>query len=76
MKNKLPHAHTVKVQPSSSTAVFREVLAVVLRPILLNPPLYPFLIPNSLPKNVEKESIKVIQRYPTINYINEHGLPD
>lgn len=72
-KNKLSHAHTVKLQPRSNTVLFLEVFTRVLEPFLLGPL---SLTSNLLPKNVEREFMKGIQGHPTINSINEHGLPD
>lgn len=52
-KNKLSHAHAVKLQPSSNTVLFLEVFTRVLEPILLD--LLP-LTSNLLPENVERNS--------------------
>lgn len=72
-KNKLSHARTVELQSSSNTVLVLEVVTKVLEPIPLDPLLLTF---NPLPKNVETEFMKGIQGHPTINSINEHGLPD
>lgn len=67
MENKLSHTHTPNLQPKSSTGLFRETFTMVLEPIPLDPPLYPFLTLNPIPKNAKREAIKVTQGYPTIN---------